>query len=95
MDTRDLVLGDFSPSLGEAFELDLGGGTLSLTLEQTEELPQMVRAGGSFRLLFRGPRQPLLPQAIYSFARGDETYSIFIVPIAQDGESTTYEAVFH
>ncbi len=48
----------------------------------------------SFRLEFRGPIRPILPQAIYPIRREDETFDIFIVPIAQDAEGTRCEAIF-
>jgi hypothetical protein len=36
-----------------------------------------------------------LPQAIYRLERAGETYDVFIVPSAQDAQSSTYEATFN
>ena len=92
---RDFTMADFSPALDESFELDLDGTRIALKLEQVQELPKTLRETGSFRLQFRGPREPLLPQATYSLERGGEPHVIFIVPIRQDEGSTTYEAIFN
>ena len=48
-----------------------------------------------FSLLFKGPKEPLLPQKTYSIeheSMGD--FDLFIVPIAADETSASYEAVF-
>lgn len=76
-------------------ELD-GGGKLPL------ELVEVYRPGGPptrgrqpFSLVFRGPRQPVLPQRIYTVT--NETLGrleIFLVPIGPDGAGLRYEAVF-
>ena len=92
---RDLVLDDFAPAVGEPFALDLGSSSVDLLLEQAQELPKSVRESGSFRLEFRGPVEPMLPQSIYSLSRGGETYELFLVPIGRDGDGTQYEAIFN
>ena len=68
---------------------------VEMTLEKAVELPSGGRAAGSFRLEFRGPVEPVLPQAIYQFRRGDACHDIFIVPIGRDDGGTRYEAVFY
>ena len=48
-----------------------------------------------FSLAFRGPRQPVLPQRVYTLA--NETLGsveIFLVPIGPDEAGVRYEAVF-
>ena len=54
------------------------------------------RDGGGFTLLFKGPRDVALPQAIYRFT-GESGIAddIFIVPIAADAAGRLYEAVFN
>ena len=48
-----------------------------------------------FSLLFKGPNEPLLPQKIYSIEHGSMgDFDLFIVPIAADETSASYEAVF-
>ncbi len=48
-----------------------------------------------FSLLFKGPNEPLLPQKIYSIEHGSMgDFELFIVPVAADETSASYEAVF-
>jgi hypothetical protein len=93
---RVLTIDDFAGRTGSVYEVPVGGATVPLTL--TEVVPEMSgpREGGSFRLLFTGPVDPVLGQAIYSFRSSDdeEADEIFIVPIARDANGTSYEAVF-
>lgn len=93
--TRTLILDDFAPAVGEPFALDLGETGIDLLLEQAQELPKSVRESGSFRLQFRGPVEPLLPQAIYALSRGGERYELFLVPVGRDDDGTQYEAIFN
>ena len=54
-----------------------------------------LRNPGSVPLEFLGPADPLLPQSIYPFHRGDDRCDIFVVPIGQDEQGTRYEAIFY
>lgn len=48
-----------------------------------------------FSVVFRCPRQVVLPQRIYRMEHADlGTFDVFIVPIAADAEGVRYEAVF-
>jgi hypothetical protein len=91
----ELTIDDFSGHVGAAYEIEAGGGTVSLTLEEARPLPTSVREAGSFALLFRGPADPVLPQSIYSFRRGGDGADIFITPVARDTSGTQYEAIFN
>jgi hypothetical protein len=91
---REMTYGDFSGRVGKAFQVEAGGSQLPLKLEAAQELPSMGRSGGSFRLEFMGPHQPVLPQAIYPFAIDGDRFEIFVVPIGQDARGTRYEAIF-
>ncbi len=91
----DLSIDDFAPHVGTPYEVEAGSGTVSLTLNEARPLPQSVRDAGSFALLFRGPADPLLPQGIYTFRRGEAVEEIFITPVARDQSGTEYEAVFN
>jgi hypothetical protein len=87
---------DFSGTIGEPYDLPIGDdASLKLVLEHAEELPQQVREEGCFRLEFRGPFEPILPQAIYRLVQGGRDFDIFIVPIGRDEKSVVYEAVFN
>jgi hypothetical protein len=97
-----LTATSFAPAVGETFVLDAGGaGSLELELVESRLLdpdapaqdPSGARA--PFSLLFRGPAEPILPQATYRLEhRSVGAIEIFIVPIAGDETGTSYEAVF-
>ena len=95
----DRVTADtFSPAVGEAFTLEAGdAGRLQLSLVEVRSLgharPEAQRE--PFALLFRGPADPVLPQATYRLARdGIGELDIFLVPVARTAEGTDYEAIF-
>jgi len=93
---RALSRDDFADAVGCTFQVSSESGAgVELTLETAEELPSSGRSEGSFRLEFRGPREPLLPQAIYSLVRGEARYDVFIVPVGQGDRGTVYEAIFY
>jgi hypothetical protein len=86
---------DFRDSVGETFEVDARGERISMVLDDYCDLPAGIREHGCFRLRFRGPSDPLVPQGLYSFERRGAAYEIFVVPIAQDPKGATYEAIFN
>jgi hypothetical protein len=92
---QELRLEDFLGQVGEAYQVGSGEDTVALTLVEAEALPPSVRAAGSFRLLFRGPPAPILPQSIYRFQRGAAAFDMFIVPIQPDAAGARYEAIFN
>ena len=85
----------FRGAVGETFHVDSEGEKVGLVLDDVRDLPQGIREQGSFRLVFTGPPEPLVPQGLYRFERGEDSYDIFIVPIARDEKGSTYEAVFN
>jgi hypothetical protein len=91
---RVLTLADFTPRLGTGFEVALPGGSAVLNLRSAQELPSLGRTGGSFRLEFIGPVEPMLPQGTYGFRFGDDQIGIFIVPLGQEPRGVRYEAIF-
>jgi hypothetical protein len=91
---RVLNLDDFSEKIGASYDILVDGGAVAVTLTELQKLPHAVREGGSFRLVFRGPTDPVLPQAIYPFRHAGEVDDIFIVPVARDQAGTQYEAIF-
>jgi hypothetical protein len=88
----DLRVSDFA--VGDEFEIDAGGAVHALRVEEVEELPRAAREAGAFRLLFAGPPQPVLEQAIYTFRGSRRSDDIFIVPVASDAAVVRYEAIF-
>lgn len=91
---RILTFDDFAGRLGKAYDILVGGGRLPVVLDEAQPLPGGVREGGGFRLVFRGPLQPIIPQGVYPVQRGSETHEIFMVPIAQVQTGIQYEAIF-
>ena len=81
----------------QPFGLELDGREgMSLALLDVYR-PSGPPSGGRqlFSLAFRGPRQPVLPQQVYTLT--NETLGrleIFLVPIGPDGAGLRYEAVF-
>jgi hypothetical protein len=94
----------FTQCLNGTFTVRVDDSTsLALELIEVTPLPAHSPPRGSqplkrapFSLVFRGPKDPLLPQRIYRFEHeslGD--LDIFIVPIGPDEEGLLYEAVFN
>lgn len=91
---RELTFDDFGGNIGKGYQLLFPGGALGLKLAEAQKLPPTSRQGGSFRLVFHGPFDPVLPQAIYPFKQGTDVHHIFIVPIARGPTGMHYEAIF-
>ncbi|HEX8621883.1 MAG TPA: hypothetical protein VF718_07910 [Allosphingosinicella sp.] len=92
---RAFRLDEFTSREGDVFDLLLGDKTLPLSLARVRTLPDTGREGGAFVLDWEGPYEPVLPQDIYTLRHGDETFEMFIVPVAQSRDGTKYEAVFN
>ena len=84
----------FRDRVGEAFAVPDAG--LELTLEElTAAEGASQRPGGGFSLVFAGPADPMLPQAIHRLAHaGVGELDVFLVPISGDASGVRYEAVF-
>ncbi|WP_027055482.1 DUF6916 family protein [Mesorhizobium erdmanii] len=86
---------EFEQAAGSVFTISAGGRQLSLELTQVRRIEASPRDGGGFTLLFNGPRDIRLPQAIYHFAGDTIADDIFIVPVSVDATGYHYEAVFN
>ncbi|TSE11603.1 hypothetical protein C1D09_013510 [Mesorhizobium intechi] len=86
---------DFRQAVGSVFTVAVGGRAVSLELAAVRQIPSSPRPGGGFTLLFKGPRDIRLPQAIYHLAGDAITDDIFIVPVSADATGYQYEAVFN
>lgn len=80
---------------GAVYDVHAANAIYPLTLDKGQELSDSGREGGSFRLEFLGPTDPVLPQAIYRFVNEDVAHDIFIVPVARNPDGVRYEAVFY
>ncbi|HLL31454.1 MAG TPA: hypothetical protein VK403_10695 [Allosphingosinicella sp.] len=92
---RELRLDEFRGREGESFELLLGEETVPFTLTRVQALRDSGREAGAFTLDWRGPSEPVLPQAIYTLRQGEDRFEMFIVPLGQDRDGARYEAVFN
>jgi hypothetical protein len=98
-DLADLTADDFAPHSGSRYLLRLAGAAEPMVLELVEinSARSGPRGNGRpFSLIFRGPRNALLPQAIYRLehdAMG--ALDLFLVPIGPDPQGLCYEAVFN
>lgn len=71
-------------------------GALEMSVEEVKALPSHRMRAEPFSLQLRGPRAPLLPQAIYPVVHPSlGRLELFLVPIRSDGAGSVYEAVFN
>jgi hypothetical protein len=89
---------DFQKWLNQKFQIQYGGGAIEVELTECRTLSSPRRKDAQrepFALIFRGPRQPVLPQRIYKLGGGPAaTLEIFMVPVGPDATGMRYEAVF-
>ena len=91
-----LLPADFAALVGERFTVVQNEGDLGLELVNVRPLPRHGRREEPFALLFRGPRQPQLPQRIHVLAHvSTGQLSVFLVPVAGTADAIEYEAVFN
>jgi hypothetical protein len=96
------TLSTFAQYLGQKFRIGLDSAhRLEVELIEANSLGEGPSGGeeskkrAPFSLVFRGPKDLLLPQRIYPFEHeGLGSFPIFIVPIGVDENGLRYEAVF-
>lgn len=90
-----LTADHFSPRVGELFQM--GDTELSLTLTAVEVHKDHAGEHGSFNLIFRGPKTPWAPEALWALKAADGTvYEIYVAPIhTPDPDRQDYQAVFN
>ena len=95
---NSLTHADFQSWLNQKFQILHSGGALEVELVSCRVLPSSRRKEAQrepFSVIFRGPREPLLPQRSYPIAGSVHgTLEIFIVPIGPDDVGMRYEAIF-
>jgi hypothetical protein len=91
----------FADRIGEKFQIHAGPEQhLAVELVEVADLtspggPDSARRRAAFSVLFRGPRETVLPQRIYRLEQDEgPTFEIFLVPIGPDREGMRYEAIF-
>ncbi len=93
----------FAPHVGETFRISTDGSqSPDLQLVEATDLStrypseQAKERGRPFSIIFRGPRDILLPQRTYRVEHDQiGTFDLFIVPVGQDRDGLRYEAVFN
>jgi hypothetical protein len=98
-----LTQAKFGPLVGKQFRLHVGDAKIvEVELLEVAQLPNHPRHGAAklkrepFSLLFRGPREFVLPQRIYPLEQDTlGRVEIFLVPIGPDEIGQRYEAIFN
>ncbi len=92
MDLATCTLTDFTPHVGQTFMLE---AQVPLVLSAGHPGHARPGARAGFSLRFTGPREPPLEQRLYTLRHAElGELLLFLVPIAQDANGRTYEAVF-
>jgi hypothetical protein len=90
----------FAQQVDSRFHVELDGG-VGVDLMLTEVTPQMIQRAAaqsyeSFSLFFSGPKEPVLPQKIYTLKHEVlGTLDLFLVPVGIDQRGAQYQAVFN
>jgi hypothetical protein len=100
---EELTCSVFSECVGNKFRIHpVSGQSLEVELVEALPLPAHAPRGGPprkrepFSLVFRGPRERLLPQRIYKIEHEKlGVLELFLVPIGPDQEGQRFQAVFN
>src|ERR1700730_1846923 len=98
LDLATVPCAQFAACLNQDFEVVFTDGTLVLQLSEARPLDASHRLAGRepFSLVFLGPAQLRLPQGIYKISNAQlGEMEIFLVQIAADQTSSSFEAVFN
>jgi len=97
LDLAKVQCAEFAACVNQDFEIVTSAGTVVLRLIQARPLGATSGAAREpFALTFGGPAELRLPQAIYKMSNAQlGEMEIFIVQIAADQTSSTFEAVFN
>ena len=97
LDLATVECAQFAACLNQDFEIVFSDGTLAVKLSEARPLgtrPESIRE--PFALTFLGRAGLRLPQGIYKLRNPQlGEMEIFLVPIAVDQTSSTFEAVFN
>ena len=91
-----ITAGIFAPLVNTTFTLPFDDGqTVDVVLTDVKTMKAMEGMREPFTLTFVGTPGVVLPQRIYRFTHPEQdAMDIFIVPLAANAQSTTYEAIF-
>lgn len=99
----------FAPFVGQRFTVQGPGGPLPLVLDNVKLFSEATRRDNhleidgvvypprrAFALTLEGPKDPLLPDAIYTVdLPGGDRLDLYVKPFRQDHDCTLYEVVFN
>ena len=96
LDLAKVTCADFAACVNQDFEIATNAEPLVLELvEARSRTPPEGATRDPFTLTFRGPPPLRLPQGIYRLSNAQlGEMEIFLVQIAADQDSSTFEAVF-
>ena len=90
-----LTCADFEKHLESEFKVASDELDMRLKLVEAKLMGQGERDGGSFSLLFSGPAEPILEQAVIPLEHADMgKLELFLVPVGPGVGEIDYEAVF-
>jgi hypothetical protein len=93
-----LTIQNFQDHLNEEVKVLAGAQTFDFELVEAAEMTSAAVGAsgrGPFSVIFRGPEEPILPQAIYRVSHKKlGELDLFLVPLGPDREGVRYEAVF-
>jgi hypothetical protein len=95
---ENFTIATFSGHVGENFRIyPQDADPLEIELISATRLGEDPEPEGRpFSIVFRGPKDALLPQRIYRMEHEEiGAFDIFLVPIGPDEEGLLYEAIFN
>jgi hypothetical protein len=96
LDLAKVQCADFSACVNQDFEIATSAARLVVQLFEARSRPAPDDGRDPFTLTFRGPPPLRLPQGIYKLSNAQlGEMEIFLVQIAADETSSTFEAVFN
>jgi hypothetical protein len=83
-------------ALGAPLTVEVDGVSIELAVKAVKALPPHQYREEPFSLTLVGPRAPALAQGMYALGHPRlGLVEIFLVPVAQDADSTRYDATFN
>ena len=96
LDLAKVQCANFAACVNQDFEIVTSSGTVVLKLFEARSRPAPDAGRDPFTLTFRGAPELRLPQGIYRLSNAQlGEMEIFLVQIAADETSSTFEAVFN
>ena len=96
LDLAKVQCADFAACVNQDFEIATTAGPVILQLFEARSRPAPDAGRDPFTLTFLGPAPLRLPQGIYRMSNAQMgEMEIFLVQIAADQTSSTFEAVFN